>query len=143
MSERSCSECGVNLVPRQTVGDSVVNVAVAVAASVMVLLLAVTISPGPPARLTACKQNLHAIAAALELYSGDHGGYPPELSRLTPRYLKSIPACPAAGKDTYSTGYSCRQGFSFSCRGLNHARVGITAADYPRFHPRHGVVERP
>lgn len=55
---------------------------------------------------TACISNVKNIGAALEMYSTDwSGSFPPTLSNLTPNYLKTIPSCPAAGADTYSTGY--------------------------------------
>lgn len=57
--------------------------------------------------IQACKSNLKNIGTALEMYSTDWGGkYPATLEVLSPNYLKIIPECPRAGKDTYSSSYS-------------------------------------
>jgi len=56
-----------------------------------------------------CSTNLIEISLALEKYAKAHNGkYPDSLKKLVPRYLKSIPTCPAAGYDTYSTSYKKR-----------------------------------
>jgi len=61
-------------------------------------------------QLTACKSNLKNIGTALEMYFTDNQGrYPVALSQLTPSYLKSVPTCPATGKDTYSPGFVARK----------------------------------
>lgn len=55
-----------------------------------------------------CEQNLRDIATALEMYaSGEPCRYPPSLGALIPgHYLKSIPTCPVARRDTYSATYT-------------------------------------
>lgn len=54
---------------------------------------------------TACFSNLRNIATGLEIYSSDWGVYPPSLDVLTPNYLKTLPECPPAGKNTYSGSF--------------------------------------
>ncbi|MFN8609390.1 MAG: hypothetical protein U0931_17765 [Vulcanimicrobiota bacterium] len=96
-------------------------------------------------QLTACKSNEKNIATALEMYSSDNAGrYPTSLAPLTPLYLKRIPTCPAAGKDTYTETYQVTivpDSFSFYCRGHNHG----TAApeDYPAYNAMTGLLDRP
>lgn len=54
-----------------------------------------------------CRGNLMELAAALDTYAADNNGYyPTSLQALAPRYLKAIPGCPAAGRDTYSADYA-------------------------------------
>jgi hypothetical protein len=61
--------------------------------------------------LTACKSNLKNIGTACEMYGTDWKGlYPKEMSLLTPNYLKTIPSCPHAGRDTYSASYEVKYG---------------------------------
>lgn len=96
-------------------------------------------------QFTACSSNLKSIATACEMYSTDHGGrYPKSLSQLTTRstenqwpYLKEIPTCSAAGRDTYSEGYRMtaakydknrkhvggQDSFFFCCKGHHHKSV--------------------
>ncbi|MBS2034733.1 hypothetical protein JST97_07090 [bacterium] len=70
-------------------------------------------------KTTACKSNLKNIGTALEMYSTDNAGrYPTSLAPLSPMYLKQIPTCPAAGKDSYSETYKMGvepDSYSFNC----------------------------
>lgn len=81
-----------------------------------------------------------SIANALEMYAGDHDGQLPDnLSELTPTYLKYVPVCPAAGRDTYSESYfrlRTREGVGYrvSCGGHNHLGAGVRGADLPTYH---------
>lgn len=51
---------------------------------------------------TACRSNLFNIGTAMEMYRSDNEGcYPPSLSCITPKYLRTIPTCPSAGMQTY------------------------------------------
>ncbi|CAN0391541.1 unnamed protein product, partial [Phaeothamnion confervicola] len=54
-------------------------------------------------QLTGCKSNLKNLATSLEMYSTDNAGHYPRssLNLLTPNYLKVIPQCPTAQRDTY------------------------------------------
>lgn len=106
-------------------------------------------------QLTACKSNEKNIATALEMYASDFGGvYPQSLSRLINKnpkfdYLRYIPTCPAAGKDTYSATYkmtsasSSKAGdnFTFHCAGHNHKEAGGNP-NKPAYDSRSGLIER-
>lgn len=115
----------------------------------IVALLAAVIAPNflrarCQGQSTACKSNLKNIATALEMFSTDHGGrYPALLSELTPKYVKSIPTCPSAGKDTYSSSYRVRRDpdyFQICCSGTNHADVGL-ASNQPAYDSVQGLIE--
>ena len=97
-------------------------------------------------QLTACKSNEKNIATALEMYATDYAGkYPSDLKPLTTgNYLRLIPTCPAAGKDTYSESYQMQSSpdlFSFYCSGHNHGT--LLPADYPRYTAEMGLIDRP
>ena len=102
-------------------------------------------------QLTACKSNLKNIATGLEMWSTDNAGrYPTSLEALVPNYLRAIPLCPSAGKDTYSaslqTGLSAEGNeetkyqdyYIVKCLGHNHHWV---APDYPQYNCVYGLVE--
>lgn len=102
--------------------------------------------------LTACKSNCKNIATALEMYATDNAGqYPLKLTKLTARmYLKTLPTCPAAGSDTYSNSYVCRQtpdAFSFYCSGNNHgenyAKFVSDCSNFPQYTAEQGLIEQP
>lgn len=85
-------------------------------------------------QLGACRANLRSVQAALDQYHRDEGDFPAALNRLVPRYLQEMPACPAAGRDTYTAGYlpdAGLQRFALACRGLHHADVNA-GRDQPR-----------
>jgi hypothetical protein len=88
--------------------------------------------------LSGCESNLKAIAVQLELYSADHGGkYPATLHELVPKYLKAIPSCPVAKKDTYSASYKGGGAtYSMCCAGHNHPEV---AANMPAYDSTNGL----
>lgn len=90
-----------------------------------------------------CQQNLRNIAVALEEYKKEHDGkYPRNLDSLIPEYLKQIPKCPSAEKDTYSSGYEVNgegDAFTLYCKGLNHYFSGVDE-NYPRFYSKSGLV---
>ena len=111
---------------------------------------------------TQCLSNLKNMGVALEIYAEDNEGhYPVELSRVTPGYLRIIPTCAAAEKDTYSAGYVSdydskeKKGrFSFYCCGDAHqwthndffglkfktrGGVGIPA-NYPQYNLKDGLI---
>lgn len=104
----------------------------------------------PRVHLHQCRENLKMIEQAIFMYSTDYGGRIPgsaclSLSRdgcrqqlllgLVPAYLKAMPTCPAAGRDTYSEGYrncaGCPYGglylpsYILTCRGSNHEDAGM------------------
>ncbi len=97
-------------------------------------------------QLTACKSNLKNLATALEAYSVDYGArYPTALTSLTPNYIKTIPACPTAGKQTYSGSFVSTidpDTYLVRCEGVFHASLAIPT-DYPRYDSGRGLIERP
>ncbi|MBX3166038.1 MAG: hypothetical protein KF760_01455 [Candidatus Eremiobacteraeota bacterium] len=97
-------------------------------------------------QLTACKSNEKNIATALEMYASDNAGvYPTDLKPLiSGNYLRLIPTCPAAGKDTYSESYQVEtkpDTFSFYCKGHNHGN--LLPADLPAYNAEMGLIDRP
>lgn len=97
-------------------------------------------------QLTACKSNEKNIATALEMFASDNGGkYPADLKPLiTGNYLRTIPTCPAASKDTYSESYVVQakpDSFSFYCSGLNHSPM--LPANLPGYNAEMGLIDHP
>lgn len=101
-------------------------------------------------QLTACKSNQKNIATALEMYSTDYAGaYPKSMNQLTPNYLKTIPSCPVAGTDTYSSSYSLKKSdngdyqiYEVFCSGANHVQSAVPE-NYPRYNGDVGIIEQP
>lgn len=100
-------------------------------------------------QLTACKSNLKNIGTACEMWSTDNAGkYPPNIGVLSPNYLRAIPQCPAAERDTYSASYALRKGsggfeiYEIYCSGANHTSVSVPS-DYPRYNGEVGLIEGP
>lgn len=88
------------------------------------------------------------------MYASDNDGtYPRSLAALFPgNYLKSIPTCSAAEKDTYSESYFSRgtgkkATFRFHCAGKNHAKAysGFKedSTDFPRYDSHRGLIDHP
>lgn len=79
------------------------------------------------------------------MYASDHkGAYPAALAGLTPNYLKVIPNCPSAKRDSYSASYEVQaepDGFTLFCQGNNHQKAH-TPADYPKYSSLEGLIER-
>lgn len=98
-------------------------------------------------RNTGCKSNLKNIGTALEMYLTDHkDGFPPDLSQLTPNYLKTIPTCASVGRVTYryrGTQAGNQSVYTIVCGGLNHRGLGIEVPNYPQYSSVTGLVERP
>ncbi|MCD4786477.1 MAG: nuclear transport factor 2 family protein [Candidatus Eremiobacteraeota bacterium] len=97
-------------------------------------------------QFTQCQSNMKNIGTALEMYSTDHSGhYPKNLKQLTPEYLKFIPTCASAGKDTYSESYESTQNpdtYEFCCSGSHHSNVGVPP-NYPKYDSTRGLTSRP
>ena len=78
-----------------------------------------------------CRENLKKISVGLKLYSAEHKGiYPKKLSEISPdpRYLDFVPTCPAASKDTYTSGYQPSKdlkSYKVCCFGHNHKSLMI------------------
>lgn len=98
-----------------------------------------------PGQLTSCQSNLKNTATALEMYSTDSvGRYPRDLGPLTPNYLKIIPNCPSAQRDTYSESYRVAadpDAFTLYCSGANHSAAN-TPVNFPQYSSFQGLVER-
>lgn len=101
-------------------------------------------------QFTQCQSNCKNIGAALELYKDDNRGqYPDSLSRLTPDYIREIPACSSAGDDTYSESYVSRTDpphsnnsrYTFYCQGTNHSAVNVPM-NFPRYTSSGGLESR-
>jgi len=101
-------------------------------------------------QLTSCESNEKNIGTALEMYSTDNSGrYPGKnfgggagASSLLPNYLKVIPSCPSAGKDTYTgdfTSVSNPDGYTFFCNTGNHTGAGVTG-NFPQYLSVQGLV---
>ncbi|MEW6277130.1 MAG: hypothetical protein AB1758_00805 [Candidatus Eremiobacterota bacterium] len=123
----------------------------AIVVCVLALLAAILVPNFIKARargqLTSCKSNLKNLGTALEMYARDNGGrYPRTMFALTPNYLKVIPECSFAGRDSYSATYrsaGAPAAYTFCCGGLHHKSAGITAPNYPQYTSTQGLVERP
>jgi hypothetical protein len=87
----------------------------------------------------------------MEMYAKDHDGhYPGDLEQLSPKYLKTMPSCPAAGKSTY-VGYfgpsaplneqQFEDYYLVECKGGGHEEI-IRQTDYPKYNPIVGLIER-
>lgn len=100
----------------------------------------------PQGYLTSCKSNLKSLGTACERYSVDHEGhYPATLQQLTPKYMKAIPNCPMAERDSYSEGYvrsRVPHAYTICCSGIHHKNTGITLEGYPSYNNRTGLTER-
>ena len=95
-------------------------------------------------RAVACKSNLKFIATALEMYASDNSGrFPPNLERLTPNYLRSVPTCPAAGEQTYVPAYQMAARpdiYTVMCAGNAHSYEGY-GKNYPQYTSVSGLLE--
>lgn len=117
--------------------------------------------PMPQGQLTACKSNLKNIGTAMEMYASDNQGQCPKtLEALTPSYLKSLPECPSAGKQTYASSYQVKRkavptdktnnkmptglssdDYTVFCQGDHHSKAGLPT-DYPIYSSLNGLVEQ-
>ena len=97
--------------------------------------------------LSGCRANLTNLVTALELYAADHrGGYPESLQSLVPRYVRAIPDCPGARKDTYSRGFQLSQQsltYTLMCRGCHHHRSGLHHPNFPQYSSEQGFILGP
>jgi hypothetical protein len=97
--------------------------------------------------LTQCKGNFKEISTALEMYSCNHEGhYPHTLAELLPNYLKKLPICPAAERDSYSATYVWAEkpdGYTFCCSGEAHCIVKGIRPNYPQYTAFKGLIAHP
>jgi hypothetical protein len=122
---------------------------------VIALFFAAILTPGyvrspNQGQFTQCQSNCKNIGTALEMYSTDNKGhYPPNIPCLSPIYLKSIPTCASAGRDTYSGSYTVivaqKKGevdaYTFFCSGNNHSKLGISP-NYPQYDSTNGLTAK-
>lgn len=104
------------------------------------------------AKLSSCKYNLRAIAAAMEIYATDNSGmYPQKVETLTTvnnegqAYMRTIPNCPVAGNNNpYLQGYEVvsapRNNYTLCCKGHYHQIMGLDE-DYPKYSAASGLIE--
>lgn len=94
----------------------------------------------------ACKENLKNIATALEMYSFDNKGrYPQSFKPLVPNYLRKLPLCPAARRDSYTATYKVGtkpDSFSFYCQGHHHKSERFPA-NFPAYDSHNGLKSGP
>lgn len=91
--------------------------AVIVGVSVMTLLAAYRQHSGIAEQRATCLRNIQDVSRHLEDYARAHGTMPPTLADLK----RTLPTCPSAGKDTYSSGYTVSGGFcNLKCSGNYH-----------------------
>jgi len=152
-----CGKCGAQLQKKGLSTCMIVGIVLAIVGFfglIAVGILAAIIVPNflksrAMGQFTACKSNCKNIGTALEMYSTDFKGhYPPSLDCVTPNYLKNIPTCPSAEKDTYSESYTSTIGdpktgtpdsYSFFCQGEYHKIVSNTR-DCPRYDSMNGLI---
>ena len=102
-----------------------------------------------------CQSNLKNMGTALEMYSTDWSGHYPDPSNLktalTPNYLRTMPKCPQAGRDTYSKSYQIgpdapgnddnyQDYYNFYCQGKNHKELD---KNRPRYNGIVGLITGP
>lgn len=104
-------------------------------------------------QLTACKSSLKNIGTAMEMYSEEHDGkYPEEagLAALVPKYLKTLPECPAAQQMSYTSVFGPKaEGnqehfenfYQVQCSGHHHKAVSVDE-NYPKYNGVVGLIER-
>lgn len=106
--------------------------------------------------LVGCKSNLKNLGTAMEMYSADNNeNYPThrEKSFLTPTYLRTIPECPAAGRDTYTfqrgkgAKYNLQayqDDYFIQCTGRSHRAHPHyeVPPNYPQYNGIVGLIER-
>jgi hypothetical protein len=95
--------------------------------------------------ISSCQSNLKNLATACEMYKVDHAGaYPPSMTPLTPDYITTIPHCPAAKKDSYSSSYVLakdKKSFSMGCHGSYHKAGGLPK-NFPAYDSKRGFLKR-
>lgn len=70
-----------------------------------------------------CRENMRALAQAMEVYSTDSvGRYPHQLSALCPRYLSGLPSCPTGGSYEAEVT-SSPDVFTITCNGAHPEKM--------------------
>lgn len=92
-------------------------------------------------KLAACQSNLRNIATLLQIYIGENGKYPDKLTDLSPDYIRTLPTCPQAEKNSYTDGYQAASNpdnFTIQCQGNNHSQIGLDE-NQPRYNLNTGL----
>lgn len=91
-----------------------------------------------------CAANLVGIGDAIRDYHVETGRYPQSLKELVPKYLKGVPECPVALRDTYSRGYEHNAaGFTLYCTAAHKIWVsGRGEVEYWQYTSSEGLVRR-
>jgi len=122
-----------------------VLIAIALISIAVVVMVPKYQRAGACGQFTQCQANCKNISTALEMYADDNeGNFPSHLSQLTPKYLRSMPMCAGARRDTYSQSYQSStnfDSFSFYCAGHHHKWVGVEP-NYPQYNSRDGLIPR-
>jgi len=121
--------------------------------SILCLIMLPNMMRSPDAaKLSSCKYNLRAIAAAVEIYATDNSGmYPQRLDLLTTvdtnghAYMRTIPNCPVAGNNSpYLQGYEVvsapKNAYTLSCQGNYHKIMGLDS-NYPKYSAVRGLMD--
>lgn len=102
------------------------------------------------AHWSSCSSNERNLAAALESYRVQSGGYPSSLSLLTasnPKFISLLPNCPSNGVG-YSNGYeigassgssSTYDTFTISCQGAHSLVLDSVSQGFPQYSPTKGL----
>lgn len=78
------------------------------------------------------------------MYASDHAGTYPSSPEALVRagYLKVLPTCPAARRETYSATYRLeRNEYAFYCRGAYHLD-DLKRRNLPRYSASEGLILR-
>lgn len=97
--------------------------------------------------MTRCQSNCKNIGIALEMYAEKNdGNYPFSLTKLTPDYLRFIPACDSSKTNRgYIGSYHVSddlKAFTFYCPGENHANQ-VMKKNFPQYNSRERLKTRP
>ncbi len=101
-------------------------------------------------RFTQCQCNIKNLGTALDMYAGNNDGdYPAKLGKLTPEYLRVIPTCAQAWKDTYTDGYVVyndlkdpeNNRYTLYCCGKYHKHV-CAPRNYPQYRSKEGLIPK-
>lgn len=105
------------------------------------------------AQWTACSEQEHNLAIALESYSTQWGTYPTSLSVLTSTtgaaYIGTIPSCPSNGQ-SYISGYQVASStgsttsfdtYTVSCPGSHYLVLGDVSQGFPQYTPSKGLMQ--
>jgi hypothetical protein len=91
--------------------------------------------------ITSCKCNLKNIGTALQMYASDNAGAaPPNLTYLTPNYLKRLPRC----MSSHGTDYQYlpkKRDYLVYCPG-DHTYFSLPQG-YPQYSSKFGFILAP